>query len=143
MEQRRSKIRLVVSDVDGTLVGNDCVMEEGMKELSRLLREQGIAFTLASGRPVGMMRQYMEALDITLPVIASNGAAGYEKGAFIWKEILPGRAVRTAAEEADRLGLAVFLNDGITEGVYRQNDYTRRQTEKTGLYETVIHPGGR
>ena len=106
MEQRCSKIRLVVSDVDGTLVGNDCGMAEGMRELSRLLREQGIAFTLASGRPVGMMRQYMEALDITLPVIASNGAAGYEKGAFLWKAILPGRAVRPAAEDDYRLGLA-------------------------------------
>ena len=59
-------------------------------------------------------------------MIASNGAAGYEKGAFIWKEILPGRAVRTAAEEADRLGLAVFLNDGITEA------FTARMTTPAG-----------
>ena len=60
-----SKVRLVVSDVDGTLVGADCVMGEGIRQLAQLLSEQHIAFTLASGRPVGMLEEYKKALNIT------------------------------------------------------------------------------
>ena len=80
-----SKVRLVVSDVDGTLVSADCVMGEGIRQLAQLLSEQHIAFTLASGRPVGMLEEYKKALNITLPVVASNGAAGR-------REIYLGRA---------------------------------------------------
>lgn len=142
MVKNSSGIRLVVSDVDGTLVGADCVMGEGIRELSKLLKENGILFTLASGRPVGMMKEYMEALDIKIPVVASNGAAGFDGTSFIWEETLPAEAVRRTVLEADSQGIAVFLNNEITEGVYRQNDYTRRQTEKTGHYKEVIHPKG-
>ena len=89
-----SKVRLVVSDVDGTLVGADCVMGEGIRQLAQLLSEQHIAFTLASGRPVGMLEEYKKALNITLPVVASNGAAGHDGEKFIWEELLPADAVR-------------------------------------------------
>lgn len=137
-----SKVRLVVSDVDGTLVGADCVMGEGIRQLAQLLSEQHIAFTLASGRPVGMLEEYKKALNITLPVVASNGAAGHDGEKFIWEELLPADAVRRTVEEADRMGLAVFLTDENTEGVYRQNDYIRRKSQESGLYKHLIHPEG-
>ena len=103
-----SKVRLVVSDVDGTLVGADCVMGEGIRQLAQLLSEQHIAFTLASGRPVGMLEEYKKALNITLPVVASNGAAGHDGEKFIWEELLPADAVRRTVEEADRMGYRYF-----------------------------------
>lgn len=137
-----SKVRLVVSDVDGTLVGADCVMGEGIRQLAQLLSEQHIAFTLASGRPVGMLEEYKKALHITLPVVASNGAAVHDGEKFIWEELLPADAVRRTVEEADRMGLAVFLTDENTEGVYRQNDYIRRKSQESGLYKHLIHPEG-
>lgn len=136
------KVRLVVSDVDGTLVGADCVMGEGIRQLAQLLAENHIAFTLASGRPVGMLEEYRKALGITLPVVASNGAAGHDGEKFIWEELLPAEAVKRTAEEADRMGLAVFLTDETTEGVYRQNDYIRRKSQESGLYKHLIHPEG-
>ena len=137
-----SKVRLVVSDVDGTLVGADCVMGEGIRQLSQLLSENHIAFTLASGRPMGMLEEYRKALGITLPVVASNGAAGHDGEKFIWEELLPTEAVKRTAEEADCMGLAVFLTDETTEGVYRQNDYIRRKSQESGLYKHLIHPKG-
>lgn len=40
------------------------------------------------------------------------------------------------------MGLAVFLTDENTEGVYRQNDYIRRKSQESGLYKHLIHPEG-
>ena len=40
------------------------------------------------------------------------------------------------------MGLAVFLTDENTEGVYRQNDYIRRKSQESGLYKHLICPEG-
>src|ERR1700716_1070642 len=50
-----TRISLVVSDVDGTLLPKDKVLTEGNKRAVRKLHEAGIGFTIVSSRPtIGM-----------------------------------------------------------------------------------------
>ena len=46
-----NNIRLVIADVDGTLVTQDKVLTARAIEAVKRLRNAGIAFTLTSGRP--------------------------------------------------------------------------------------------
>lgn len=69
------KIRLIATDVDGTLV-KDSSREVGDEiiEAIRKLTDQGIYFTIASGRQYGSIRRMFERADRNLLFIAENGA---------------------------------------------------------------------
>src|SRR5258708_17579300 len=70
-----TRISLVVSDVDGTLLTKDKILTEAAKAAVRKLREAGIGFTIVSSRPTIGMGFLIEPLEITLPVGAFNGSS--------------------------------------------------------------------
>jgi Cof subfamily protein (haloacid dehalogenase superfamily) len=70
-----TRIALVVSDVDGTLLTHDKILTEGAKAAVRKLHAAGIGFTIVSSRPTIGMGLLIEPLTITLPVGAFNGSS--------------------------------------------------------------------
>jgi hydroxymethylpyrimidine pyrophosphatase-like HAD family hydrolase len=70
-----TRIALVVSDVDGTLLTKDKVLTDGAKAAVRRLHEAGIGFTIVSSRPTIGMDFLIPPLAITLPVGAFNGSS--------------------------------------------------------------------
>ena len=67
-------VRLVVADVDGTLVTPDKVVTPLAHAAVHELREAGIAFTITSGRPPRGMKMLIDELEVQQPVAAFNGA---------------------------------------------------------------------
>ena len=70
-----TRIALVVSDVDGTLLTKDKVLTDGAKAAVRRLHAAGIGFTIVSSRPTIGMGFLVEPLSITLPIGAFNGSS--------------------------------------------------------------------
>ncbi len=70
-----SVIRLLVSDVDGTLVPPDKALTARTIEAAARLAAAGIGFTLISSRPPRGMQYLIEPLAIDLPYAAFNGGA--------------------------------------------------------------------
>ena len=70
-----TRIALVVSDVDGTLLNKDKAISDRAKQSVQRLREAGIGFTLTSSRPTIGMRFLTEPLGIKLPVGPFNGSS--------------------------------------------------------------------
>jgi Cof subfamily protein (haloacid dehalogenase superfamily) len=70
-----TRIKLVVSDVDGTLLTHDKVLTDGAKAAARKLHAAGIGFTIVSSRPTIGMGFLIEPLSIALPVGAFNGSS--------------------------------------------------------------------
>jgi len=70
-----TRIALVVSDVDGTLLTTDKILTDGAKAAVRKLHDAGIGFTIVSSRPTIGMGFLIEQLEITLPVGAFNGSS--------------------------------------------------------------------
>jgi Cof subfamily protein (haloacid dehalogenase superfamily) len=70
-----TRISLVVSDVDGTLLPKDKVLTEGNTRAVRKLHEAGIGFTIVSSRPTIGMGFLIEPLEINLPIGAFNGSS--------------------------------------------------------------------
>jgi hypothetical protein len=70
-----TRISLVVSDVDGTLLPKDKILTESSRRAVRKLHEAGIGFTIVSSRPTIGMGFLIEPLAISLPVGAFNGSS--------------------------------------------------------------------
>ena len=70
-----TRIALVVSDVDGTMVTKDKVLTDGAKRAVQRLHDAGIGFTITSSRPPVGMRFLVAPLGITLPIGPFNGSS--------------------------------------------------------------------
>ncbi len=75
MNRIATRIALVVSDVDGTLLTKDKTLTDGARSAVRRLHEAGIGFTIVSSRPTIGMGFLVAPLAITLPIGAFNGSS--------------------------------------------------------------------
>lgn len=67
-------IKLVVCDMDGTLLDKNLkVSKENLKAIEKL-RNKGIEFTVATGRPEQLMKEYIDELNLQKPFIMYNGS---------------------------------------------------------------------
>jgi hypothetical protein len=70
-----SRIKLVVTDCDGTLVTPDKVLTDAAIAAIARLREANIAFTVTSSRPPVGMKMLVKPLGLTLPLGPFNGSS--------------------------------------------------------------------
>ncbi len=68
-----STVRLVVADVDGTLVTPDKILTPRARAVVRAIMETGIAFTITSGRPPLGLKTLIDELCLRDPVTSFNG----------------------------------------------------------------------
>jgi Cof subfamily protein (haloacid dehalogenase superfamily)/beta-phosphoglucomutase family hydrolase len=114
-------IKLLISDVDGTLVTKDKVLTSRTREAVERLRASGIEFTITSSRPPRGMAMLTEALKLKVPIAAFNG------GMFVESDLT------TVLEQLTiPLGVATqlvdyLLQEGLDVWVYSGgNWYVRR-----------------
>jgi Cof subfamily protein (haloacid dehalogenase superfamily) len=105
-----SRIALVVSDVDGTLLTKDKTLTEEARQAVLRLHAAGIGFTITSSRPVIGMRFLIEPLQITLPFGAFNGGCIVDPALhLIEQHLIPEPAARRSIELLDEFGTDVWL----------------------------------
>lgn len=85
----RPDIRLVVTDLDGTLLDDDREIHEEFWPLADELFRRGIVFAPASGRYVHSLRQKFSAIADEVVFIASNGAHVVAGGEDLYTDLLP------------------------------------------------------
>jgi Cof subfamily protein (haloacid dehalogenase superfamily) len=67
------RLRLVIADVDGTLVTGEKILTPRASEAVQRLRNAEIAFSITSGRPPLGMKMLIDPLGLTEPIAAFNG----------------------------------------------------------------------
>jgi Cof subfamily protein (haloacid dehalogenase superfamily) len=92
-------IRLVLSDVDGTLVRSDKSLSERSIAAVAELHAAGIRFAVTSGRPPRGMSMLVEPLDLESPIAAFNGGLIVEPDLSVVEDrvVAPDRVARTIA----------------------------------------------
>ena len=68
-------IQLVVADIDGTFLDSEGRPSQGVLEAVQAIRNQGIKFTLCSGRGNSGIKPLVDLLKLEQPYIISGGAA--------------------------------------------------------------------
>jgi Cof subfamily protein (haloacid dehalogenase superfamily) len=72
-------IKLVVSDLDGTLLNEHSELTLRTRDAIRALKKRGIHFAIASGRSNVSARRFREELGIEMYLICNNGANIYDE----------------------------------------------------------------
>jgi Cof subfamily protein (haloacid dehalogenase superfamily) len=105
-----SRIAVVVSDVDGTLVTRDKTLTDGARAAVQRLHDAGIAFTITSSRPTIGMRFLIEPLAITLPVGAFNGSCIVDPQLkVIEQHLIPASAAQRSLDVLNEFGADIWL----------------------------------
>jgi Cof subfamily protein (haloacid dehalogenase superfamily) len=106
----RSNIRLVIADVDGTLVTQDKVLTPRSIEAVQHLREAGIAFSITSGRPPLGIKMFIGPLGLTEPIAAFNGGVLVRPDLSVMAQsFLPADVAAKVVESIARHGLDCWL----------------------------------
>lgn len=95
LREMGKKIRLVMTDMDGTLLNSDKRVSARTRAVIARMREQGIGFAVCTGRIPTMVEYYLKDLEITIPIVAANGAIVWDpvKGEALYsKSIDPDQA---------------------------------------------------
>jgi Cof subfamily protein (haloacid dehalogenase superfamily) len=105
-----TRIKLVISDVDGTLLTKDKTLTDGAVAAVRRLREAGIGFTIVSSRPTIGMGFLLGPLAITLPVGSFNGSSIVDPDLKpIEAHLIPADTVRRALDVFREFGTDIWL----------------------------------
>ena len=99
-------IKLIASDMDGTLLTTDKRLPQDFTPVVRALKEKGVSFCIASGRQYASLRRDLEELASDLIFIAENGALIMEHDEQLFIEALDAcdlPAIVRAAEGLDQV----------------------------------------
>ena len=111
-----NSVRLVVADVDGTLVTPDKILTPRTRAVVRTIIEAGIAFTITSGRPPLGLKTLIHDLDLRDPVTAFNGGLVVRPDLSIIREHLVTR-------KAAQLVIDVLTKHKLDVWVYGDSDW--------------------
>ena len=117
-------IKLIASDMDGTLLDDDSRVPEETFELIHRLAEKGVRFVASSGRRYDTLRWFFEPVADEMDYVASLGTQVYADGRLLDREVFSTIAVTRLFETCqmfDCLHLALYeanrtylLNDQST-----------------------------
>ena len=106
-------IKLLLADVDGTLVTPDKALTDRAVDAVRRLGEAGILFAVTSGRPPRGMSMLIEPLNLTTPIAAFNGGIVVNRDmSVIEQRVIPGEFVVPVTELNKSFGLDTWVYRG-------------------------------
>lgn len=127
-------MELVVFDLDGTLLDSRSHISDYTRETLRLLAQNGIAYTVATGRTLHASRDILDGHSFTLPQVYKNGAmiwcpraADYSHTTFLTQGEI--ERVLTVVMEQDVTPFIFTLAPGNYHAIYHtplRNDVERR-----------------
>ncbi len=106
-------VRLLIADVDGTLLTPDKQLTPRAVDAVARLRAAGVQIALTSGRPPRGMRMLVEPLELTTPLAAFNGGMFVRPDLGVLEQLcIAPEAASAAAELLHGHGLDVWVYHG-------------------------------
>lgn len=106
-------IKLLLSDVDGTLVRPDKSLARSSIAAVEALHDAGVLFAITSGRPPRGMEMLVGPLSLRTPLAAFNGGLVVEPGMEVLEErVLPDGVVPRAIELLESFDLSIWVYRG-------------------------------
>lgn len=129
----KPQIKLLLADVDGTLVDSKKRITDRAVQAIRKLQEAGIGFAITSGRPPRGMKMIAETVHITAPIAAFNGGTLVKPDSFdvIESLTLPRDIAEQVIARIDKEGLDVWVYAGLEWYLRDPNAPHRDKEERT------------
>jgi Cof subfamily protein (haloacid dehalogenase superfamily) len=130
------KYKLIVSDLDGTLLDSRRKISQRTKDLIKEFIGKGGIFTFATGRMEASVGKYLDYLDISDPVIIYNGAkvVDIKKGVVLFEELLDYDLAKIALKIAAEYEWDVLLYLDKKIYVNKITDVIEEYMLKDGVY---------
>jgi len=98
------KIKLVIFDLDGTLLDDQGMIGKDTVDLVKRLTGLGVKFSFASGRLHSALTDYAAELGIKTPLISLDGCLikSYPEGKLIYQSVMPVKHVQKAINLAEK-----------------------------------------
>jgi len=115
-DKKRPRIRLVIADIDGTLVNKEKLLTARSIEAVKRLNEAGILFGITTGRPPAGTKMLIDHLSGLKFIAAFNGAIVLRRDFSLFKEnLLPAAAARQVVQ--------IILERGMDAWLYTDKDW--------------------
>jgi Cof subfamily protein (haloacid dehalogenase superfamily) len=139
-----SRVSLVLSDVDGTLVTTEKQLTEATVLAVRRLGDHGIPFTVTSSRPPFGLRMLVDRLQLQLPLGGFNGACLVQPDLSIMSQhCLSANAAARAIEVLESSNVGIWLFSAEHWWLRDPNgDYVERERRTVAADPTVISEYG-
>jgi Cof subfamily protein (haloacid dehalogenase superfamily) len=115
-------IRLVIADVDGTLVTQEKLLTEEARAAARELRAAGVTLALTSGRPPRGMQM------LIAPLKLEGQIAGFNGGVYVNPDMSVVATHRLAPQAAAK-ALKLILDQGLDAWLYTPEDWFIRKSD--------------
>lgn len=136
----RTGIRLVVSDLDGTLIRSDKTLSDTVIAAARRLSEAGAVLSLISARPPSGMLWVAERLGLTGVVGAFNGGTILRTDGTILRRLaIPPAAARHCLDMLGRLPVTIWLfRGGFWHASSLEDPHTPREIASTNQQPVLV-----
>lgn len=132
--------KVVVSDLDGTLLNSDQEVSDISKRVIRKLLKKGVKFYIATGRAYPDAKHIMESIGIKIPLISANGGVINDKdGNEIYRNNLEGN-YRDILLDIDYLKYSNLIHLNVYSNnrwflVNKERKFNPFEDEPTYMYE--------
>ena len=112
-------MKLVVSDLDGTLLNDDSEVSLETIQAIKRLKEKGIEFAIATGRSFNSANKIRKKIGLEIYLICNNGANIYNKnGELIKNNVMPADLIRKVVRFLTENKIGYFGFDGSGANFY-------------------------
>ena len=135
-----SKIKLVITDVDGTLVTTEKALRPSAVAAVRKLHDRAIGFTICSSRPPFGLCMMRDALQITLPFGGYNGGSIVEPDLTVIEQVtIPPAAAKKAVDTFHAHGVSTWVFVGNEWVILDRNgDHVDHEIHTIDVPPTVV-----
>ncbi len=140
MTEHGEPIRLVLSDVDGTLITRARELTPAAIDAVKRLGDAGIMFAMTSGRPPRGMAKFIEPLGISTPIAAFNGGVFVDRDMTVLEHhTVDQTVIGPILQLLDARGLDAWIYRG-TEWIVRDADapHVDREAATVGFDATIV-----
>lgn len=128
---KKNKIKMVVCDIDDTLVHKDVHLSSEVIQTIQKLKEKGIYFTFATGRMPYRVEVFEKEADLQIPYVANNGSILYSEGKIIYSKMLKASLLKDL--------LRKFMQEDAEFTVIFSYEDRERPIRRTSWVEARLH----
>jgi hypothetical protein len=135
---RLSDYKLIIFDIDGTLVGSGHKLDPFTRDTLLQLHDLRMPFTLATGKILPATKTQADELQIQLPLIMANGSVlQMRTGEVLYNAVVPGDVTRRAIRICEELNkdLVIYIIDQLYIKKMNDNIYPIYSNVSLGMNE--------